>query len=189
MATLILVTCLLYLCTCFIESHGTLLSRKSLMYPSHPASLHVDPYSMISWNDGEVSWDFIQMNDDEKENQTMQTNININTKIRDVNLNSVSPNLNKPTPLYNKIISDQDIIATTSAIVKLSHKELINTENIFSQLSSNFDSTILFTPSEMFILTVLSGLTFVYNKSKETEIVRLKKLYKFNLPNNRIYER
>jgi uncharacterized membrane protein len=38
----------------------------------------------------------------------------------------------------------------------------------------------LFTPSELLLLTALSGVMIVYNKTKETEISRLQRLYKFS---------
>jgi len=85
-----------------------------------------------------------------------------------------------PTPLYEKMQSDQTRLASMSAVAKMSYKELFNIDLFISELNCNIHKHTLFTPSEMFLLTVLSGVAFIYNKTKETEINRLQRLYKFS---------
>ena len=84
------------------------------------------------------------------------------------------------TPLYKKMQDDQTQLASVSAVAKLSYKEFFNLDLFISELNCNIHTHSLFTPSEMFLLTALSGLAFIYNKTKETEISRLQRLYKFS---------
>jgi len=84
------------------------------------------------------------------------------------------------TPLYKKMQDDQTQLASVSAVTKMSYKEFFNIDLFISELNCNIHTHSLFTPSEMFLLTALSGLAFIYNKTKETEISRLQKLYKFS---------
>jgi hypothetical protein len=84
------------------------------------------------------------------------------------------------TPLYKKMQDDQTQLASVSALAKMSYKELFNLDLFISELNCNIQTHSLFTPSEMFLLTALSGLAFIYNKTKETEISRLQRLYTFS---------
>jgi hypothetical protein len=84
------------------------------------------------------------------------------------------------TPLYEKMQNDQTRLASVSAVAKMSYKELFNVDLFISELNCNIHKHTLFTPSEMFLLTALSGVAFIYNKTKETEINRLQRLYKFS---------
>jgi len=83
------------------------------------------------------------------------------------------------TPLYETVKNDQLRLASASVVTKMSYKEFFNIDLFLSQLNSNISAHTLFTPTEMFLLTVLSGIAFTYNKTKETEIERLQKLYKY----------
>jgi hypothetical protein len=84
-----------------------------------------------------------------------------------------------PTPLYKKVKNDQIRLASASVVTKMSYKEFFNIDLFLSQLNSNISTHTLFTPTEMFLLTILSGIAFTYNKTKETEAERLQKLYKY----------
>uniref|UniRef100_A0A6C0AZ31 Uncharacterized protein n=1 Tax=viral metagenome TaxID=1070528 RepID=A0A6C0AZ31_9ZZZZ len=126
----------------------------------------------ISWNDGEVSWDI--------ESSENSENINIFEKNTTIVYKPYIHILDKPTPLYYKIKNEQEMMMTIGAIRKLSSKELLNKETIFSQLSSMFDSTILFNPTDILLFTAFSSLSVFYEKMKEMEFKRMIKLHKFN---------
>ena len=83
------------------------------------------------------------------------------------------------TPLYETVKNDQIRLASASVVTKMSYKEFFNIDLFLSQLNSNINTHTLFTPTEMFLLTMLSGIAFTYNKTKETEAERLQKLYKY----------
>lgn len=125
------------------------------------------------WNCGEVSWETIPF-----------TQYNIYTSVGFVEripVKMVSPSREIiATPLYKKMQDDQIQLASVSAVSKMSYKEFFNIDLFISELNCNLHTHSLFTPSEMFLLTVFSGLAFIYNKTKETEISRLQKLYKFS---------
>jgi hypothetical protein len=128
------------------------------------------------WNCGEVSWETIPF-----------TQYNLYTPVVFVErpLANVLPSKEFSreiiaTPLYKKMQDDQTQLASVSAVAKMSYKEFFNIDLFISELNCNLHTHSLFTPSEMFLLTVFSGLAFIYNKTKETEISRLQKLYKFS---------
>jgi len=128
------------------------------------------------WNCGEVSWETIPF-----------TQYNAYTPVVFVERPPANVLPSKEyttktiaTPLYKKMQDDQTQLASVSAVAKMSYKEFFNLDLFISELNCNIHTHSLFTPSEMFLLTALSGLAFIYNKTKETEISRLQKLYKFS---------
>jgi hypothetical protein len=127
-----------------------------------------------SWNCGEVSWETIPFT----QYSPMGFVKNIPTKIVSPPKEYTTKAL--ATPLYKKIQDDQTQLASASAIAKISYKEFFNMDLFISELNCNIQTHRLFTPSEMFLLTALSGVAFIYNKTKETEIGRLQRLYKFS---------
>jgi hypothetical protein len=125
------------------------------------------------WNCGEVSWETIPF--------TQYSPVGV-APIPEMKLSlpkeyTVNTYL---SPLYKKMQDDQVQLASTSAIAKMSYKEFFNIDLFISELNASASSHSLFTPSEMFLLISLSGLAFIYNKTKETEISRLQRLYKFS---------
>jgi hypothetical protein len=128
------------------------------------------------WDSGEVSWETIPFT---------QYNAHIPVVFVERPPENVLPSKEYTTktivtPLYKKMQDDQTQLASVSAVTKMSYKELFNLDLFISELNCNIHTHSLFTPSEMFLLTALSGLAFIYNKTKETEISRLQKLYKFS---------
>lgn len=126
------------------------------------------------WNCGEVSWETIPF-----------TQYSPARFVENIPAKTVLPSQEYTThtfvsPLYKKMQDDQVQLASTSAIAKLSYKEFFNIDLLIAELNSSAEKHSLFTPSEMFLLTTLSGLAFIYNKTKETEISRLQRLYKFS---------
>lgn len=128
----------------------------------------------IIWDSGEVNWGFdnyyFSDNDSNKTNDTIFVYPTTQTLTNQIN------QINQITPLYNTIEQDQNKMATLSAIVKTTYKETFNINDIIFNLQNNAN----FIPTEIFLLTLLSGLIISYNKTKETEIIRLKKLYKYD---------
>ena len=125
------------------------------------------------WNCGEVSWETIPFTQ-----YNTYTSVGFVERIP-VKMESLSKEI-IATPLYKKMQDDQTQLASVSAVAKMSYKEFFNLDLFISELNCNIHTHSLFTPSEMFLLTALSGLAFIYNKTKETEISRLQKLYKFS---------
>jgi hypothetical protein len=136
-----------------------------------PSSLYLEDEQ---WDSGEVSWETIPF--------TQYTPIGFNKKSQEIQVASSKEYTMKPctTPLCKKINDDQTQLASVSAVAKMSYKELFNIDLFISELNCNMHKHTLFTPSEMFLLTAFSGVAFIYNKTKETEISRLQKLYKFS---------
>jgi len=133
------------------------------------------------WNCGEVSWETIPFT------QYSPVGVAPNPEMilsvpKECTVNTYI------TPLYKKMQDDQVQLASTSAIAKMSYKEFFNIDLFISELNANIGSHSLFTPSEMFLLTSLAGLVFIYNKTKETEISRLQRLYKFS-PRSEYFEK
>ena len=134
-----------------------------------------------NWNSGEVSWDY---------NPNTQYNYDIsyvkpNNNNNNNNNNNISNNNNKndnyESPLQIKIRDGQNQMASVSAIVKTSYKELFNLDTLFSEFHNNINSKLaIFMPTELFILTLLYGVAVIYNKTTEIETRRLSQLYKFN---------
>jgi hypothetical protein len=126
------------------------------------------------WDSGEVSWEtipFTQYSPDGfyKKPQEIQV-----ASSREYTLTPCT------TPLCKKIKDDQTKLASVSAVAKISYKELFNLDIFISELNYNIHTHNLFNPSEMMFLTLLSGVAYVYNKVKETEINRVQRLYKFS---------
>jgi len=126
------------------------------------------------WNCGEVSWETIPFTQYSPAGFVENTPANIVLPSTESTAKTIL------TPLYKKMQDDQLQLASTSAIAKMSYKEFFNIDLFISELNSGAERHSLFTPSEMFLLTLLSGLAFIYNKTKETEISRLQRLYKFS---------
>jgi len=126
------------------------------------------------WDSGEVSWETIPF--------TQYSPIGVNKKIIETSLVSTKEYAKTPctTPLCKKIKEDQTQLASVSAFAKMSYKELFNLDVFISELNYNIHTHNLFNPSEMMFLTMLSGVAYVYNKTKETEISRIQRLYKFS---------
>jgi hypothetical protein len=149
-----------------------------------------------NWNSGEVSWDYnpnTQYNSDisyvkPDNNNNNNNNIsNNNNNNNNNNKNNISNNNNKnkndnyESPLQIKIRDGQNQMASVSAIVKTSYKELFNLDTLFSEFHNNINSKLaIFMPTELFILTLLYGVAVIYNKTTEIETRRLSQLYKFN---------
>lgn len=157
-----------------------------------------------NWNSGEVSWDYnpnTQYNSDisyatpnnnnnnisNNNNKNNISNNNNNNNKNDNNKNNISNNNNKnkndnyESPLQIKIRDGQNQMASVSAIVKTSYKELFNLDTLFSEFHNNINSKLaIFMPTELFILTLLYGVAVIYNKTTEIETRRLSQLYKFN---------
>jgi hypothetical protein len=132
----------------------------------------------IIWDSGEVNWGFdnYYFSDNDNENSNLD-NINTNNTIFVYPITQTVKNqINQITPLYNTIEQDQNKMATLSAIVKTTYKETFKINDVIFNLQNNLN----FIPTEIFLLTLLSGLIISYNKTKETEIIRLKKLYKYD---------
>jgi hypothetical protein len=121
------------------------------------------------WDCGEVSW-FNNENNEYIENKYFNNALVLN-------------NDKQITPLNDIIKSDQIIMASKSALIKSSYKELFKFDIFLSEFNNVFNSEfskMMFIPSELFILAILSGLFVLNNKTKEDEINRLKNLYKFD---------
>ena len=119
----------------------------------------------LDWDCGEVSW--FQEKDDPS--TTLY-------HYRETSYPSSSSSSLK-TPLNEIIQSDQIILASTSAIVKSSYKEIFRLDILVSELDNALNSRV-FVPYELFILTFLSGLYLAYNKTKKAEMSRLYSLYR-----------
>jgi hypothetical protein len=126
------------------------------------------------WDSGEVSWETIPF--------TQYSPIGINKKSQETQVASSGEYKMNPctTPLCKKIKDDQTQLASVSAVAKISYKELFNLDLFISEFNYNIHTHNLFNPSEMVFLTLLSGVAYVYNKTKETEINRIQRLYKFS---------
>lgn len=128
------------------------------------------------WNCGEVSWETIPF--------TQYNSIGFKENIKEnplvISSREYTTTKSFPTPLFKKMQDDQTQLASVSAFAKLSYKELFNLDVFISELNYNIHTHNLFNPSEMMFLTLLSGVAYVYNKAKETEINRIQRLYKFS---------
>ena len=121
------------------------------------------------WDCGEVSW----FNND---NEYIENNCFENSLV--INNEQI-----KMTPLNDMIKSDQIIMASKSALIKSSYRELFKIDIFLSEFNNVFNSKfsqMMFIPSELFILAILSGLFVLNNKIKEDEINRLNSLYRFD---------
>jgi len=132
-------------------------------------SMDIDIKREEEWDCGEVSW-FNNENNEYIENKYFNNALVLN-------------NDKQITPLNDIIKSDQIIMASKSALIKSSYKELFKFDIFLSEFNNVFNSEfskMMFIPSELFILAILSGLFVLNNKTKEDEINRLKNLYKFD---------
>lgn len=132
----------------------------------------------IIWDNGEVNWGFdnYYFSDNDINNNEQNDKNDKNDTFLIYPTQSLTNQINQMTPLYNTIEQDQNKMATLSAIVKTTYKQTFNIDDIIFNLQNNAN----FIPTEIFLLTLLSGLIISYNKTKETEIIRLKKLYKYD---------
>jgi hypothetical protein len=127
-------------------------------------------YPYEDWDCGEVSW--FNNENENFENNYFKNSIEMNNNKQ-----------NQKTPLNDIIKYDQLIMASKSALIKSSYKELFKFDTFLSEFNNVFNSKLsqmMFIPSELFILAILSALFIVYNKTKEAEIIRLKSLYKYD---------
>ena len=155
---------IILLCVFTLQSNG-LLQKPSLIKKTTDFA-----YLGEEWDCGEVSW----FNND---NEYIENNYFDNA----IALNNSKQN--QRTPLNDIVKSDQLIMASTSAVIKTSYKQLFTFDVFISEFNNNMLNSKLskiLTPSELFILTILSGLFVVYNKTKEVEIIRLNSLYKYD---------
>jgi hypothetical protein len=127
----------------------------------------------ITWDDGEVVWENMQ-----DEYYYEEGRYNITKKNSFKNPQPVY----KITPLYEAIEFDQTKIASISAIVRTTYRETFNMETVISELSNKITSHYLIVPSEILVLSMLTGLVIIYNKTNETEKERLEKLYILSKP-------
>jgi hypothetical protein len=121
----------------------------------------------ITWDDGEVVWE--NMQDYYDENQTYSA-------VKKHLVRNQIP-IYKITPLYEAIEIDQTKIASISAIVRTTYRETFSMDTVISELSNKITSHYLIVPSEILVLSMLTGLVIIYNKTNETEKERLEKLY------------
>jgi len=131
------------------------------------------------WNSGEVSWEFAASTQ-YTSGFTCEPEL---TQYQKKNIGLLAPVTLKSsitTPLYKTIQDDQIKMASTSAIVKKSYKEFINLDtlvyHIYNIINSHF---AVFTLSELATFTFLTGIVFIYDKTKVEEAKRIDKLYKF----------
>ena len=150
---------------------------------SYRAKLYV--FEEDEWSEGEVSWDVAPTTQYNTQQTSIKTKNEFNKYyykcVPDKTIKNVYEKeiLEYNTPLKNKIKQDQTSLASASEIAKMSFKEMFNVDLFISELNVNLNTHTIFTPSEMFLLTVLSGVAFVYNKAKESEMTRYEKLQNF----------
>jgi hypothetical protein len=126
----------------------------------------------ITWDDGEVVWE--NMQDYYDENQTY-----IVVKSRQVR-NQIP--IYKTTPLYEAIEMDQTRIASISAIVRTTYRETFSMDTVISELNNKISNHYANIPADVFVISFITGLLIVYNKTNETEKERLEKLYILTKP-------
>lgn len=127
-------------------------------------------YEEGNWDDGEVVWE--NMQDYNNTNETY-------TFIKKRSLENTTP-LYKSTPLYNAIEMDQTKIASISALVRTTYRETFNMDTIISEFHNKFTNHYTIIPSELVVISMLTGLAIVYKKTNEAEKTRLEKLYKLS---------
>lgn len=120
----------------------------------------------ITWDDGEVAWENMQEYYDENQTYVVKKRPLI-----------ISPPLYKSTPLYEAIEMDQTRIASISAIVRTTYRETFSVDTVISELNNKIANHYANIPAEIFVISFLTGLAIVYNKTNETEKERLEKLY------------
>ena len=126
----------------------------------------------ITWDDGEVVWE--NMQDYYDENQTYSV-----VKKRPLKNSGL---LYKNTPLYEAIEMDQTRIASISAIVRTTYRETFSVDTVISELNNKIANHYTNIPAEVFVISMLTGLLIVYNKTNVTEKDRLEKLYILSKP-------
>jgi len=126
----------------------------------------------ITWDDGEVVWENMQEYYDE--NQTYSV----------VKKRPLKPtvSLYKNTPLYETIELDQTKIASISAIVRTTYRETFSMDAVISELNNKIANHYTNIPAEVFVISFLTCLAIIYNKTNETEKERLEKLYILSKP-------
>lgn len=126
----------------------------------------------ITWDDGEVVWENMQEYYDE--NQTYSV-------VKKHPLKN-SGLLYKNTPLYEAIEMDQTRIASISAIVRTTYRETFSVDTVISELNNKIANHYTNIPAEVFVISMLTGLLIVYNKTNVTEKERMEKLYILTKP-------
>lgn len=126
-------------------------------------------YEESTWDDGEVPWE--NMQEYKNENQTL-----VVIKKRPF------ANLYKTTPLYDAIEMDQTKIASISALVRTTYRETFNIDSVISEINNKFTGHYTNIPAEFVVISMLTGLAIIYNKTNETEKERLEKLYILTQP-------
>jgi hypothetical protein len=90
--------------------------------------------------------------------------------------------MEEETPLMKKLASDQNRMASLSAILKSTQKEFSNIDllmcNIQDILASSTHGKSHFTPMELYIFAYLSSILYGYNKVKVLEEKRIERFYK-----------
>jgi hypothetical protein len=158
---------------CILLTAFILKSECLLNHPPYPKTkyMDIDITRDEDWDCGEVSW-FNNENSEYIENKYFNNALVLNNDKQ-----------TKITPLNDIIKSDQIIMASKSALIKSSYRELFKIDIFLSEFNNVFNSEfsqMMFIPSELFILAILSGLFVLNNKTKEDEINRLKSLYRFD---------
>jgi len=129
----------------------------------------VDILDAEYWDDGEVSWDFLV----KKENTNVELDYNETQITKPTEVNVI-----EKTPLIIKIEIDQKQVATVSALVKTTYKEVFSIDNFISEVHKLQHGQVYgLTPVDVFTVSFLYTLFYGYNKVKQIEEKRLKKLY------------
>jgi hypothetical protein len=136
------------------------------------------------WEAGEVGWDYIQ-NTQYNSQLNIKNNVELgiiqSQSLKKNNMLLMNPDKMYDTPLQKTLITDQTKIASFSAIIKTSYKEIFNLDTLIAEFNNNINSQItVFMPTEIIFLTFLYGIAILYNKTTDIELRRLNTLYKFN---------
>jgi hypothetical protein len=141
----------------------------------HPVKNFNDIDCDITWDDGEVAWENMQ-----EYQETNQSYVVIKRPVQKSLQNNF--HLYQTTPLYETIEIDQTKIASITALVRTSYREAFNIDTLISELHGKLTSHYSNIPAEFVIISMLTGLAIVYNKTNETEKERLEKLYVLTKP-------
>jgi hypothetical protein len=126
----------------------------------------------ITWDDGEVAWENMQEYYDENQTYSVVKSRQVRNQIP----------IYKTTPLYEAIEMDQTRIASISAIVRTTYRETFSMDTVISELNNKISNHYANIPAEVFVISFITGLLIVYNKTNETEKERLEKLYILTKP-------
>jgi hypothetical protein len=126
----------------------------------------------ITWDDGEVLWENMQEYYDENQTYDVAKKRPLRKQIP----------IYKTTPLYEAIEIDQTKIASISAIVRTTYRETFSMDTVISELNNKIANHYANIPADVFVISFITGLLIVYNKTNETEKERLEKLYILTKP-------